>query len=465
LPPGTNVSATNGQAQLRKTRFLSNYVGAYPDGSANSRTALVNAISDTPDGGTLIIDGYYRIGGGAITLTKRMTFKGTDNRTGNASNPALATSYLYVDADNLGFDIDGCIVTFESLIVSGVGSGGPSTWPGIQSRNFNSSVTLRNVVVQSFLIGVKATLSHYCKFVDTTLTFNDIPLQLNNCYNAHGSGLTIRSSGVGSSYGAQLLDGSSLTMHGGSCEDQTFAGFYLAAGSNLNLFGTYFEGSGTASYGVNLGANCSVVAIGCHVYAGLQARWISRDSGSTQGCRIFSRNNRIQYPGDTTTCALYDFANNDPTTTVDISGDNWDIPSGVNTSYLHANVMSGAGPTVGNGNIQVVYPSNHPLTVKNICTIPLGFSPSNASIATPNSGTEVLWGCNGSAGDDPINLRLANGGVWGANQYLSVYQKGQYEKVGLRMANIADTSGATLGALEATVNALKAALRAGGVMV
>lgn len=68
----------------------------------------------------------------------------------------------------------------------------------------------------------------------------------------------------------------------------------------------------------------------------------------------------------------------------------------------------------------------------------------------------------GTSADDPLDLRLTN---WGYHPYMTIYQKGQWEKVGTRLPDQADSTANSVADLKADFNALLAKLRNNGVMV
>jgi hypothetical protein len=66
------------------------------------------------------------------------------------------------------------------------------------------------------------------------------------------------------------------------------------------------------------------------------------------------------------------------------------------------------------------------------------------------------------ASDDPLGLHLT---TWGYTPYMTVYQNGQWEKVGTRLPNQVNSTATTVAGLVTDFNALLTKLRNNGVMV
>jgi hypothetical protein len=79
-------------------------------------------------------------------------------------------------------------------------------------------------------------------------------------------------------------------------------------------------------------------------------------------------------------------------------------------------------------------------------------------IATNGTTTFTL---SASGGDDPVGLRVN----YGLNAYYGVYQKGQWEKIGARLPNQANSTASTVGDLVTDFNSLLSKLRDNGIMV
>jgi hypothetical protein len=163
------------------------------------------------------------------------------------------------------------------------------------------------------------------------------------------------------------------------------------------------------------------------------------------------------YPTDGRNFTVYQPLINDETSYWDIAGDNWQSPIG-------ANVVYAPGGWIGLiGDVNIKFPATHPQYGKNINTTPYGMTAAGGGVSgTPSDGMVVNYGNAGFTGDDPLGLRLT---AWGYNPYTAVYQKGQWEKVGLRLTNQSDSTASTLDGLVTDFNSLLAKLRAAGVML
>jgi hypothetical protein len=374
---------------------VNNFNGSDPTGSVNSRAGFLRAIAATPVGGTLIVDGYYRITG-SITVTKTMSIVGLDSRVGNVTSGAGSPSFIYFDDDTDGFIADGCVLTLKNVVVNGVGSG--STKYGVKTQNPNNSLILDTAVVQGFSRGLSLAGGYYNKFTNSTLTHNANAIVADNCYNIVASGLTVNGDTTIKSTGLTLLNGSSMTMLGGSIENHGGANSYgagLFGGSSLTSIGTYFEGDTARkdAWNVFLGADASFVGMGLHVYLTGCAKHISIEGGSATGTRVLSRNTRFIYPTDAQACDVYTLLNTDTKADWKIGGDNWDTAAGANVKYTSA---GSSAVSYGVGNFDIQYPANHPLYGKNLLSTPVGVSgdwtPTPRGLTTAGVGTGTYTG-------------------------------------------------------------------------
>jgi hypothetical protein len=451
---GTGAVERTAQAKLREVEINVNDFGADHTGSTNSYAAFVAAIAATPTGGTLKLNGTYRCSTGLV-ITKSMTIAGVDHRVANVPSGALSKSFLYFDTNvPVGIDVQGCVLTIDGAVVSGIGLS--STGQGIRSRLENNSLILTGgSVVQGFTTGVRLENGYYNKIDNATIAYCKNGLIVDNVYNLVASALTLSTKDWANGQGITLLNGSQMTMLGGSVENATLYGVATLGGSSLTLVGTYFENNG--GFNVYLAANSSVNAIGCLVYLTTgSTSFISVESASATGARVYSRNNRFVYPTDSTAIVVYQPIVNDATCYWDVAGDNWQSPIGSNVIYAPG------GWYALKGNVSIQFPTGHPNYGKNINTVPVCTEPAiSAMSGTPKGGTQVFWGNAGFSGDDPIGIEPQ----WGYNSYAAVYQKGQWEKVGLRLPNQVNSTASTVEGVVADLNALLAKLRAAGVMV
>ena len=450
LPEGTGAVTTTVQSKLRETVSVNDF-GADPTGSTNSYAAFVAAIAATPTGGTLKLNGTYRCSAGLV-ISKSMTIAGVDHRVANVPSGALSKSFLYFDTTvAIGIDIQGCVVTIDGVVVNGIGAG-----DGIHSRSANNSLILTGgSVVQGFNTGVRLVQGYYNKIDNATITNCANGLVADYVYNLVASALTVRCEGA-STQGITLINGSQMTMLGGSIENTAVSAVGVLGGSSITVVGTYFENQG--GWDFFLQSNASVNIIGCHVYANTgTSRFVSVEDSSTTGVRVYSRNNRIIYPTDTRTYVVYRPVLNDPTCYWDVAGDNWASPIGANVTYTPG------GWFALKGNATIQFPAGHPNCGKNLNTVPFSMEPAIAAVSgTPKGSMQVFWGNAGFAGDDPLGLRAT---AWGYNSYQAIYQNGQWEKVGVRLPNQANSTAATLADLVTDFNALLTKLRNSGAMV
>lgn len=440
---------------------------ADPYGNTDSAAAIAAVIAAAPAGANVVFDGFYR-SSTAFTIAKNLALRGMDTRVGNMVSGSVPQACIVFTADTHGIYVNDVVVSLDKLALIRTAA---STNYGVYAIGANSAVVSESLSIQLFAHGVHCVDGDYHKFSRLNVQACTLSAYFDGCYNVNLDLPTLNSSTSAGSGGLYVTGGCGVTVLGGSIE--SFAGYavYALGESHVTLLGTYFEGSDRNSDVVVRGAGCSITTIGCHVYLTWSRSFHAMD-GAALGSRVFSRNNRIVYPTDTGTVNVYAFNNADPLGFADVAGDNWGNDNGVtlpgaNVKYLTAAFTgSGTGPSQCVGNFQIQYPAAHPNYGKNVNTVPFCASYASAGLSgTPQTGTLINFGANGNTGDDPISLRTANGAAWGQYNYTAVYQKGQWEKVGLRMSNQADSTAATVADLKADFNSLLAKLRSAGVMV
>lgn len=453
------------QSRLRETVHLNDFPGADPTGESDSTAAFLAAAAQVGTGGNIIMDGVYSIYD-EIVFTKAITLVGKDSRTGNAPNYHDSHSCIVARSPTAGaaIRIQGATVTVRDFVL--VNMAGAVTGDGIRSVGENNSVKAESVVVQGFSYGIRGVEGFYNKITNSTITYCDVCVRFEYCYNVYMSGNNMRGSTtpmhLAESYCVEFVNGSSGAMFGGSFESFHGAAVRLRSGSSIGLYTVYFEGQepNLDAYGVTLESGCSVTALNCQVYMTTMGRFITV-TGSAVGVRVFARNNRFVYPTDTKDVTLYLPNPSDDTASWDVAGDNWDSNAGPNVKYASGGFSGG----VGKFNIE--YPAGHPkfgVSPKTgaVHMTPYVTTPPIVTTGTTNSGYEppmALFSNSGFGGDDPVGIRAQ----FGYEAYWAVYAAGKWEKVGMRIPNIPNATGAA--SVEATLNALLSALRANGVMV
>ncbi len=398
---------------------------------------------------------------GKLNITRPVTLVGSDARNANVPDYNFSSSVLLFSNPVNGGIVGNNNVTLKNLIVISYADFGVYLT--------DASLMTENVVIQGAVsANIRILRGYYNKFVNTRLESGaGLGAYFDNCYNINAVGLSVR--GINSCL--YLSNGSTMTMHGGSLEDFVNGsyGVSLRGGSSINFFGTYFEGNVVGGVGgrcVSMSANSQVSAIGCHVYMSTMSQWLAVEDAASTAVRVFSRNNNLVWPTDAFVTEAYSMLSNDATGVCDIAGDNWPnqgggVP-GVNCKYMGDVFTSGAGPLQNVGSYSIHYPPGHAKFGKNINTLPICAALSNTTPAAPLPGTIVNYANNGTVGDDPLGL---HNGVYGYNSYQAVYQHGQWEKVGLRLPQQANSVAATTAAMVADFNALLTKLRDAGVMV
>ena len=469
-PPFTGSVAMNVQTKL--SQFVNvNDFGADPTGAVDSSAAFAAAIAAVDIGGTIYLNGVYKTTE-EILITKTLSIVGQDARSGNVVNPNLSKSCIITESptDAAGIRVNNCAATFKNFVLYN----GPTTpairVDGIRAQGGNGSVKIYDLLVEGYHTGIRSTNNYYNTINNTSVAFCDECLRFDGCYNVQTFGLKLRTNDsplyASETHGIILENASQINVFGGAIENFNNSAIYAIGGNaSISLFGVYFESHSTASTStvVQVDSYANVVAIGCNVYLTHSERFISVLGAGSVGVRVYSRNNQIVYPTTTKTVDVYVPLTGDTTANWDIAGDNWQSPIGANVTYLSA---EGVG---GQGSLKVAYPVGHPSFLKPVNSTPYvqnaWDAPPTLPIASQTASvlpTIVSFANVGGASDDPLSLHLT---TWGFKPYMTVYQKGQWEKVGMRLPNQANSTAATLADLVTDFNALLTKLRNNGVMI
>ena len=439
IQSGTGAVARTVQDELREMVNANDFTGVDPSSGTDSFAGLVLAIAATPTGGTLRLNGFYRVSA-ALTINRSMTILGIDSRTGNLTSGANSKSYVYFNNDTNGFVVDGCVVTFDKVVIGSLV--GTSTHYGISTVNVNNSLIVNNSVIQGFGQGAHLMAGYYNKFTNSTITYCDYGLVADGCYNIVAEALTTNLNTTSNGINIELLNSSSMTMLGGSMENFGGTGFGAAlySGSSLTCIGTYIEGDTARANGwnFNLSTGASLSLIGLHVYLTGCARHVSVEGGGATGTRVFSRNTRFVYPTGAQTCDVYALLNTDATADWDISGDYWNTSAGVNVKYL---ATASTTVTNGVGNFNICYPANHANYGNNLLSIPFGSGLPFPATQNPSSNANTL--------DDykEGNYTPTQGG--GLTVVGAFSSSGSYTKVGRLVTVQGQVNGATSVAIAA----------------
>jgi hypothetical protein len=448
-----------------------NDFGADPTGVNDSSAAFAAAIAAVDKGGTIFLDGVYKTTE-EILITKTLSIVGQDARIGNVVNPLESRSCIIVESavDAAGILVNDCTATFKNFVLVN----GPTTpavrTDGIRAQGGNGALKIYDLLVEGFQIGINSTTNYYNTIENTSVAFCDTCLRFDYCYNVNLVGVKLRSNDTpvfaAETNGMVLLNGSQVNMFGGAIESFNDAAILMPDSANsVALFGVYFESPSTtnSSFVVRASSFSSIIAIGCHVYLTHSERFITVSGGGAVGVRVYSRNNRIVYPTTTKTVEVYAPLTGDSTASWDIAGDNWASPIGANVTYL---TWEGEG---GDGNLNVQYPIGHPDYLKPVNSNPYVQNAWTAPPTLPVSsqtGTElptlVSFSNQGDPSDDPLGLHFT---TWGYFPYMTVYQKGQWEKVGTRLPNQTNSTATTVAGLVTDFNSLLQKMRDNGIMV
>ena len=448
-----------------------NDFGADPTGVNDSSAAFAAAIAAVDKGGTIFLDGVYKTTE-EILITKTLSIVGQDARGGNVVDPYASRSCIITESgvDAAGILVDNCLATFKNFVLVNGPTSPAIRTDGIRAQGGNGSLKIYDLLVEGFQIGINSTTNYYNVIENTSIAFCDICLRFDYCYNVNLVGMKLRCNDTpvfsSATYGIAMIGSSQVNMFGGAIENFNDAAIYMPGSTNsVALFGVYFENGTPASTSSVIQADSysNIVAVGCHVYMSTSYRFITVLGGGSIGVRVYSRNNRIVYPTSTKTVELYVPLTGDTTASWDIAGDNWQSPIGANVTYF---TWEGAG---GSGNLNVRYPIGHPDYLKPINSNPYvqnaWATPPTLPVASQTGTvlpTLISFANAGDPSDDPLGLHFT---TWGYFPYMTVYQKGQWEKVGTRLPNQTNSTASNVAGIVSDFNALLQKMRDNGIMV
>lgn len=228
----------------------------------DGRKMLQEAINVASVNDVLIVEGEIKCDG-PIKIDKTITIAGNSYVNSNDTH-AGNNSRIYFNK-SMDVCIDSKDINFKNITIAG---NDLSTKIGIKAFGF---VTLENVTVQMFDIGLYITEGYYNKFSNSVITYCRTNLVLNKCYNsnAYGVGFNTIPSGSEERTNIILLNSSTLNLFGCSIESFNKFGVSIEGGSRLNSYSTYFEGKqdiGRFPVCVNLEDKGMVNFLGNHVY-------------------------------------------------------------------------------------------------------------------------------------------------------------------------------------------------------
>jgi hypothetical protein len=462
---GTGAATRTAQAVLREAIRANDFTGVDPTGSVDSYAGLVAAIAATPTGGTLELNGTYRCSTG-ITISKTMRIAGPGGRLGNVTNGADSKAFLFFDTNVAdGLLVSGVVLTVSGVVISGVGVG-TSTGNAIRTSGASSSVIVCDAsVIQNFQVGLKLASSFYNRVDNSSIVYCSDAIYADGVYNVSVNNCMLRPEGS-ASRAFVLINGAQATMNGGSMESFQAQGIVLLTGAGIRLFGVYIESdpNTTTAWNVYISDGCTFERYSCHVYMTC-ARDVSVEGSGTDDYRIVSHNNHIVPEATSRRVDIYGFNATKAGGTVDIRGDVYadGATVGANNNYLNPDLTAIGAPAAGRGQYYAAYPVGHANFGKGYDNTIDVSDFAIAAFSSPKALTMMGWGAADAAGD-PIGIRT----LYGPNApYRAVYSNGQWEKIGLRMADIAaPTGGATVDTeARAFCAALRTALRAQGVML
>ena len=258
---------------------------------ANDTETLRNAIAAAGTGGTVWLGANRKwtctdaiSTGSVLTLLPYQKLVGGNFMLGSVSASAT-TSINFPNITGSASAITGAAsVTMRDITVIGPGGFGSNTVTGLNFGGYSgSAVTLDNVSVQGFNMGMHMTQQFYVAVHRCEWKNNTIGLYLTSCYNTTLTTPKFSCSDTATTQFGTAISVSSgrgpISIFGGSIENYgTGAAIVLRDLNTLNLNGTYFETFTTVGNAVGISCvgqnNVTVNARGCLVMLHDHLTWI-----------------------------------------------------------------------------------------------------------------------------------------------------------------------------------------------
>jgi hypothetical protein len=322
-------------------------------------------------------------------------------------------------------------------------------------------------VVQSFKDGLSVLDGDYVKIENSTISYCQRSVVANGCFNLNIVNSHIRPEGAGS-IGISASNNSQINVFGGAIESYRDYGWQMLSGSRITTIGVYYEADPAVNTAWNgyLASNCGVYERSSYVYMTTCSRHISAEGTGVTNISIDSKFNLFVPESTTRRVDYYSFNPSDAASWVEVEGHRFvhTVTPGANNNWFNPDYdFLFPDFAQGAGYYRFYYPNGHADYGKGFNTQLDIIDPALAAIASPKVLTAAGFKA-ADAGSDPIGIRTA----YGPNApYRAVFQNGQWEKVGARLANQADAAGgATVDAEARTaINGLLAKLRSAGVMI
>lgn len=369
---------------------------------ATDSSAAIQSVLDAADTGAKIDLG---VGGKircdtGLTLHNFQTLEGPANQIGTGIPATIQIDFSHLPASAVG------ITGAASNVVRNVLLLGPGYTASSQTgwSSTTSSARFEGVQFYQWPTGVSLTGAYYASFINCEWSSCAVGLKLSGCYDLDLFKPRFRCSDPGrTTFGSAIVTGTvrGINVFGGSIEDfGAAAGVNIGADSTVNLFGTYFESGVSGAAGI-----------------GITAANVSGTAVGLYGCMVYLTNlNRWVNFGGGTAQSLVAIGNKFSSTSA-------------STTTPYAYTFS----STGTANVEV--------TGDNWYDVAKGIY----------LGGTVTLPANGYTVAPPIGAANAN------VNYLGLIKL-------VQQAAQADTTGATLTALETEVNGLKAKLRTLGLM-
>lgn len=352
--------------------------GAYGDGVTDDTNALIAASKAVGVGSLYFPPGKYMVSNTIELPTDQIWF--AESAMANTGK----NSVIIKSSVATGPTVIGSHGSFRGILFYGPGALQNPNSTGIYHKG---QAAFRDVAVFDFGVGIEGRESWYTHMDRVFFRYNLKGVRFDWCYNAamYNTRFSCKNmTGGGYGVGIEMLNGSMVSMHGGSIEQYTVGLDLVGNRQSFHGSGVYMESYSPNSSGIRFGGQHSLSMFGSQVYLDNHKAWIDCGAGVASGSTIVSMGNEFKASANNTTGTdkyAYLYAAGTNLTAI---GDDWSNVS--TTGYKYRNTAAlGAGIVID----------------------PSGVA---APSGPPQNGV-VLGGANAFGAENNRTVRLGAGGL------------------------------------------------------